>query len=37
LFEGLVSTDDNRATFSFNDQQMLPHTEAMKQFLPKND
>ena len=37
LFEGLESTDDNRATFSFNDQQMLPPTEAMKQFLPKLD
>jgi hypothetical protein len=37
LFEGLDSTDDNRATFSFNDQQMLPQTEAMKQFLPKHD
>ena len=37
LFQGLESTDDNRATFSFNDQQMLPPTEAMKQFLPKLD
>jgi hypothetical protein len=37
LFEGLESTDDNRATFSYNDQQMLPQTEAMKQFLPKHD
>jgi len=37
LFAGLESTDDNRATFSFNDQQMLPQTEAMKQFLPKHD
>jgi hypothetical protein len=37
LFEGLESTDDNRATFSYNDQQMLPQTEAMKHFLPKHD
>jgi hypothetical protein len=37
LFEGLDSTDNNRATFSFNDQQMLPQTEATNQFLPKHD
>jgi hypothetical protein len=37
LFEGLESADDNRATFSYNDQQMLPQTEAMKHFLPKHD
>jgi hypothetical protein len=37
LFQGLEPTDDNRATFSFNDQQMIPQTEAMKQFLPKQD
>jgi len=37
LFQGLESIDDNRATFSLNDQQMLPQTEAIKQFLPKLD
>jgi hypothetical protein len=37
LFDGLMPTDDNRATFSYNDQQMLPQTEATKQFLPKHD
>jgi hypothetical protein len=35
MFGSLVSTEDNRATFSFNDQQMLPQSDVMNLFLPK--
>jgi hypothetical protein len=35
LLHGLESTDEDRPTFSYNDQQMIPQTDAMNQFLPK--
>lgn len=38
LFDGLISNEENQATFSFNDQQMtIPQSEAMALFLPKHD
>jgi hypothetical protein len=35
LLQGLESADEDRPTFSYNDQQMIPQTDAMNQFLPK--